>query len=188
VEILILKLLEEYRSQTDCEMRTRIAEEIYLHMEGFLRAYVYSRVKPSAMEDVLQLIVIGIVKGLQKCRAKTEKDIRIWYCTIARNKVSDYVRKKKSDRLDFLSLDDLTDVLNGSGFFTSPSGVRHDLDLVLKILEQIKPGCCKLLWDFYGFDFGHSEISKEMGLKPDNIRMKIKRCLKSAREIARRLK
>lgn len=183
-----MKLLDAFRSQTDSEMRTRIAEEIYLLLEEFLRSYVYSRVVPAAMEDVLQQIVIGIITSLQKCRAKTEKDLRMWYCTIARNKVNDHLRKKLSDRLDFLPLDDLAHVLNGSAFFTSSWGVRHDLEQVLKTLEQIKPGCCKLLWSFYAFDFGHTELSKEMGLKPDNIRMRIKSCLKSARLIARRLK
>ncbi len=153
VEILVLgaKLLEEFRSQNrlqKCE--PALLKSIYLwQMEGFLRAYVYSRVKPSAMEDVLQLIAIGIVKGLQKCRAKTEQGIRIWYCTIARNKVNDYLRKKFSDRLDFLPLDDLTYVLNGSAFYSSSWDVRHDLDVVMKALKQLKPQCCKLLWSFY---------------------------------------
>jgi RNA polymerase sigma factor (sigma-70 family) len=185
----ILTYLNLYRTGTTEKDRTDCAEEIYALIEGFLRSYIYSRLIPSVAEDILQQTVIAIVTSLQKCRATTEEDFRIWYCRVARNKVNDHLRKKYSDRLEFLPPGDVLEVLSRSvSYAPYSSGDWLDLEQILNLLEKLKPGCRNLLWNHHAIELRHTELAKEMGLKAATVQRRIERCLEKAQHIARRLK
>lgn len=185
----ILDTLQQFKSTIQPDIRRQLAETIYLHIQDVLHAYVRSKIVSPAADDIHQEVARGIVKGLQKCRAETEDDFRIWYFRIAKNKLNDHLRKKYRDRVEALAPDDILQAVDSSGLYNESDayGIRLDLEKILQLLEMIKPGCRYLLWHHRGIGMDYPELGKEFGLSKDAVRVKIERCLVAAQKIARRL-
>jgi RNA polymerase sigma factor (sigma-70 family) len=182
-----LRLLACIRSEKSEEKRTEYATLIYNAIEEPLARYVYSRIVSSSAEDILQEIALAIVKGLEKCRATTAKDFRIWYYRIARNKVADHLRKKMSDKLESMPSEFLEAIPQNA---KSEADVETYLDLfyILALIEQLKPGCRKLIWDFHILEMEQKVMAEEYDIEVRAIGQRISRCFDAAVKLANRLK
>jgi RNA polymerase sigma factor (sigma-70 family) len=180
----VIKLVKTYRITANLAERIRLAEEIFRLIEPDLRLFVFNGVQPAAAEDVLQEVLKGITCSLKKFEGSTHEAFWAWCYRIARNKLNDHYRKQASDRLQLMPQDELWQMVEASSENAPITAAdRHDLEYALKLLDRSKPECKDFLWKHYVFGLAYGEIAEESNLSYDNARMKIGRCLDTAKEL-----
>jgi RNA polymerase sigma factor (sigma-70 family) len=180
----LIKLVRTYRLTAGLAERLRLAEAIFRLIEPDLRLFVFNAIQPPAAEDVLQEILKSVAASLKDFRGDTVPAFRSWFYTIARNRLNDHFRKKASDRLQPMPQDELLDLLDASEQAEPLTAAdRHDLEYALKLLDGSKPECRGYLWNHYVIGFDYGEIAEEQNLNYDNVRMKIGRCLETAKSL-----
>jgi RNA polymerase sigma factor (sigma-70 family) len=187
----IFAFLEGYRSSASRSDQNGFAVKIYDALKDFMRGYIYGKTgSVSVVEDVLQEAMAAIVNGLDTCTAKSAKVFRGWYYGIVKNKTYDYVRKKMSSRINFVPPEDIWQVLDASlaSDVSRSAKIRMDLEVILSLLDKIKPRCRALLWHREGLGLEWIEVGEELNLNSDAARVKFARCMKVVRRIALGLK
>jgi RNA polymerase sigma factor (sigma-70 family) len=180
----LIKLVKTYRLSSGLAERQRLAEAIFHLIALDLRAFVFSAIKPHAADDVSQEVLISITNSLKKFKGGSKEEFLAWCYMIARRRIYDHLRKKKSDRLQPMPHDELLDLLDTSEQAAPLTAAdRHDLEYALKLLDSSKPECRGYLWNHYVIGFDYGEIAEEQNLKYDNVRMKIGRCLDEAQSL-----
>jgi RNA polymerase sigma-70 factor (ECF subfamily) len=149
-------------------------------IEGDLRIFIFARVNPTDAKDVFQVVLTEIILNLCKCKGKTFRQFLAWCYQIARNKVADHYRR---NRLDPFPMDELWELVEASKTYLPLTAADEiDLKYALELLEMSHPECREILWDHYILDRDIAEIAEELQLKYDAARMRINRCLETARK------
>jgi RNA polymerase sigma factor (sigma-70 family) len=180
----LISLIKSFRKQAFLAERDKIAELVYFAIERDMRIFVVGKVPPNVADDVFQEILKTIIINLSKFRGGTEKSFFAWCYQIARNKASDQHRKLASDRLQSFPSEELLDFCDSRAEQgpISPQD-KMDLEEAMNLLAKSKPECREFLWSYYVTGFKYGEIGKIFNLKSGAVRMKIKRCLKTARKL-----
>lgn len=180
----VIKLAKTYRLTSGITERLHLAEQIFRHAEPDLRLFILSAIHPPAAEDVLQEVLKAITTSLKNFQGNTNEAFWAWCYRIARNKLNDHYRKQASDRLQLMPQDELWQMLEASAQVTPLSAAdRHDLEYAMNLLALSKPECKDFLWKHYVFGLDYGEIAEECSLSYDNVRMKIGRCLDTAKAL-----
>jgi RNA polymerase sigma factor (sigma-70 family) len=180
----VIKLVKTYRVSAGLAERLRLAEGIFRLIEPDLRFFVFSAIQPPAAQDVLQEVLKSITTSLKKFEGDTDKEFWAWCYRIARNRLNDHFRKKASDRLQPMPQDELWQLVEASAQATPLTAAdKHDLDYAMNLLASSKPECRDYLWKHYVIGLAYGEIAEEQNLHYDNVRMKIGRCLDTAKSL-----
>jgi RNA polymerase sigma factor (sigma-70 family) len=180
----LIKLVKTYRLTTGLAERTQLAEAIFRIIEPKLRLFVFSAVRPQSAEDVLQEVLKAIVKSLKNFRGETEEDFLRWCRGVARHKIHDQYHAYENERLQPLPPEEILEMVDESAQATALTAAdRHDLEYAMNLLTQSKPECRDYLWNHYVIGFDYAEIAEEQKLNYDNVRMKIGRCLETAKSL-----
>lgn len=180
----LIKAVKTYRLTPALDQRLRLAEEIFRTIEPDLRFFVFSALPLPASEDVFQEVLKAVALGLEKFTGGSSGEFWGWCYGIARNKLSDHLRKQSSDRLQHMPQAELLQLIDASTTVEPLSaGDRLDLEYAMKLLTSSKPECYEYLWRHYIFGMAYAEIAAEENLKYDAVRMKIGRCLDDARAL-----
>lgn len=180
----VIKLAKTYRLTSGITERLRLAEEIFRHAEPDLRLFVFSAIQPPAAEDVLQEVLKAITTSLKNFQGSTNEAFWAWCYTIARNKLNDHFRKHGNERLYFMPQDELWQMVDESTQASPMTAAdRHDLEYAMNLLALSKPECKDFLWKHYVFGLNYAEIAEECSLSYDSARMKIGRCLETAKSL-----
>ena len=180
----LMERIEQYRKTTDLITRRLCASAIYYEILGDISLFIFGKVSAFAAEDVIQDAMIAIITNLSAFRGQTEKEFLKWCYQIARRRIADQYRKKAIDRLEPFPKEELWYLIE-----KRQDNVRDwkldkaDLDDALNLLDKSKPECRKFLWNHYVLGFDYEEIAEESQLKYDAVRMKIGRCLETARAL-----
>ena len=139
---------------------------------------------PEAAKDVTQEVLNSIAGGLRTFKGHSNEEFWKWCHTIARRRIADYIRKAKRDKLHPLPDEELLDLIDDSAQAMPLSAAdRHDLYYALRLLASSKPECRDYLWQHYVVGLDYAEIAGALSVSYDNARMKIGRCLESARTL-----
>ena len=178
----VVQLLESYRGSLLEHRRLSCASDLLKEVASHLGAYAFSLVGDSHAADVLQETFLAIYKSLDKCKAKTAEKFLAWCRGIMRHKAIDNHRKWGFYTLEHFELDNITEFLltDVPSEPMSPAK-RLDLDYALKLLAESKPDCRNVLWDHYVIGMDYAEIGEQLKETNECIRMRIKRCLDTAR-------
>src|ERR1700689_2993662 len=124
----LIKLVRTYRVTAGLAERQRLTDSICRLIAPELSGFVFSTLKPHAAEDVLQEILISITDSLKKFDSHSKEEFWSWCKTIARRRVCDHLRKKKSDRLQPTPHEELLELVDASEQAEPlTAAVRHDL-------------------------------------------------------------
>ena len=159
-------------------------EEIY----PIIRAFIIGQLGWQIGEDVAHDAVGAILAGLPKVRAKTKRKFRAFCFRVARNKIFDALRSKygnKAEPLDPIQLAKIIEAGMDASHMT-PSALA-DLEDLQRLLKVLKFACGRLLVEFFLLDLEPDEIALVYDISKDAVRMKIHRCLKEAKRIAKKL-
>jgi len=175
------RLVHLYREALTLERRLEIANLVYTEIHHDLRIYLITRVEPNSVEDVLNETLMAIFSSLDKFRENSNEQFFKWCYRIARNKACDMRRK---DRLDILPMEEFSQLLDASATQEPLSpGDKLDFEHLMNLLKKSKPNCRELLLDHFYFGFNLVELGEELKLKYDAVRMRVERCLETAREL-----
>ena len=179
----LMGMVKKFRT-LDLEKRLELMPQILVNLDSDLRLYIYGLGDPSAARDVLQETMIAIFTHLSTFKGDTRGQFFSWLRRIARNKASDEFKKGSLTRMEQFPLDDSLEFVTQQ-VFSSPLTAEGNLDLeyALNLLAKSKPQCRELLWNHYVVGMDYDEIAEEINLKYDAIRMKITRCLDTARQL-----
>jgi len=174
----LIKLVRTYRLTVGLAERLQLVEEIFPLIEPAMRFFVFSAVRPPAAEDVLQEILKAIVTGMSKFRGSTNGELWGWCYSIARHKLNDQFRRQANDRLQPMSPEELSQLVEATVDNASLSaGDKHDLEYAMKLLKNSKPDCYEYLRKHFLFGLSYGDIAEEQELSYGSVKMKIGRCL-----------
>jgi RNA polymerase sigma factor (sigma-70 family) len=181
----IVSLIHEYRQEWDLDRRYEIANWIYGKIVGPLKLFIFGLVPPSAVEEVLNETTKAIIINLEKFQGEVDEQFFAWCYRIARNKAKDYHRGQFNNRLDTFPLDEIRELveLTNSKEGPVPPEIIMDLEYAMNMLAKSKPKCRELLWNHYIIGMRYTEIGEDLNLKYDAVRMKVERCLETARKL-----
>jgi RNA polymerase sigma factor (sigma-70 family) len=180
----LIKLVRTFRFAAALDERVRLIEEIFPRIEPDLRFYVFSAIRPSVAEDVLQEVLKAIATSMGTFRGNSNEEFWGWCYSITRNKINDQFRRQARDRLQPMSPEELCQLADASENHSSLSaGDKHDLEYAMNLLNNSKPECYEYLRLHYLFGLTYAEIAAEQHLKYDTVRMKVGRCLDEAQSL-----
>ena len=175
------ELIRRYRAAKTLERE--IAEEIIRWVSPRLCAFLHRACRrPTLVDDLLQDTLVKIFQNLRRFRGHSEGEAVSWCYAIARNTLRDHFRKHKiEEHLEPLD----TEAINASAEKEPLSASeRQDLEDALDLLAKAKPPCRGLLWSHHVRGLNYKEIATAYGLEYDAARMRLKRCLETAVELA----
>jgi RNA polymerase sigma factor (sigma-70 family) len=176
----LMRLVKEFR-ELDLEKRLTHTEAIFDIIDRDVQVFIFGLVNPSSAHDILQETLIAIFIYLSTFKGETRSQFYSWWRQIARHKISDEFKKGGRIQKESFPFDETLELIEDERCFPLDAERKHDLELALRLLDKSKPDCRKLLWNHYIIGMDYAEIAEEIGLKYDAVRMKITRCLDSAR-------
>ena len=159
-----------------------------LEIYPVIQAFIICRLGWQIGEDVTHEAVGAILAGLPKITATTKRKFRAFCFRVARNKISDALRSKYGNRavaLDPLEIGKAVEAGMDDG--DEDSTVYSDVALLNAVLAASKSTCREVLVEHFIADLEYEVIASFYGTSKDAIRMKINRCLKEAKRIAKKL-
>ncbi len=97
---------------------------------------------------------------------------------IASNKIFDQIRRRTSDPLLPLPMEELENLVTESAKeIPLSAGERLDLEYAMNLLAKAKPACHDLLLSHFIDDLSVKELAAQLNLKIDAVRRRIERCL-----------
>src|ERR1700690_2475167 len=180
----LLKYVCAYRLASSLDERLRLADQIFPAIEPDLRFFVFKAIQQSAADDVLQKVLISIAGSLENFKGSKPAQFWEWCYKIARRRIYDHLRKKKSDRLQPMPPEEIIKEADIS-MRVEPvtSEVRDELEYALRLLKHSKPECVEYLRNFYFLGMANEDIAQEHDITEATARMRIRRCLKKARSL-----
>jgi RNA polymerase sigma factor (sigma-70 family) len=180
----LIKLVRLYRLATTLDERLGWVEKIFCKIEPKLRLFVFGLISRPEAEDALQEVLKAVATSLKKFNGNTTEEFWGWCYRIARNKLNDCFRAKAADRAEPMPPEEMWRLIDESAQDIPMSAAdRLDLDHAMRLLTASKPECHELLWNHFVIGFNYQDIAEEQHLQYDNVRIKIGRCLETARSL-----
>lgn len=125
-------------------------------------------VGPLYSQDIVQEVFIKVWKSL-KSFDSSKSQFKTWLFIIARNTITDYLRKKKSISFSSLDEDEFAeeDIKDESILQDEIFEKTQDKETLLKILDELPPNYKLVLTLYYQEDMTFKEIGEVLG-KPLN--------------------
>lgn len=185
----LVELLRAYHAARALHVRLRFAEEIIARVGPLLKEYVARRCRAEVVDDVLQEVLVAIATRLDDFRSRTASQFWRWCYRIACFKTADQFRDQQGEPTLSLDVEEVRRAAEATYVESPPRpGERLDLQEALEWLRRSRPPCVDLLDAHYVQGLDYQDLAKALGEKPATIRMRIKRCLALARELAGKLK
>ena len=143
-----------------------------------IRIFVAARTPPSDADDVVQEILIGLVKSISQIRAESEKEFFSFLYVVARAAVARFYAKRKGDISKGVRAEafrEWEERIRGSGSERTDDE-REALEAI-EILRKSDPECAELLAETHLYGMGYDEVAKLRESTYDAIRMRVNRCL-----------
>jgi len=182
----LIKLVRTYRLTAGLPDRERLADDIFSQIEPKMRLFVNGKIRPQFADDVLQEVLKAIVISLPTFSGLTSDGFVGWCRGIARHKIHNQyeANAKASERFQALPPEEIWEHMNASAQdMPFATGERLDLDYAMKLLAESKPECVEYLVKHFVDDLDYDEIAEEENIKENAMRMRIERCVETAREL-----
>lgn len=177
----IVALFKDGDSQAFKELLSRYTSPLYNYSARF--------VGPSNAPDIVQIISVKIWKNLSHFN-QDKASFKTWAFTIARNTITDFLRKKKS--VVFSDLDGSTKEDEGSFVDNIPDEnllpdesmqKLQDVATLNQALEKLSPLSREVLVLYYQEDLTFAEIGKILDKPLNTVKSQHRRALLSLRKI-----
>ncbi len=183
------ELLSRYQDCGSLAEAEPLAEAIIDRVGPELSRYIRSRfpwdaAKNDAWEDAFQETLVGIVETLPSFGSADADRFTRWCYGLARHKISDQFRGRKTTVQTLVDPELLRDALAGciDSKTLSPSD-RADLEAAMALIKKSDPPCVHYLWDRYVVGLSFALLGDELGITEEAATKRVQRCLKLAREL-----
>ena len=177
-----MRLVEEFR-KADSDRRIELASKILTEINRELSIFILGLIAPDFQGDVIRESEMAIFTSLKTFKGNTRKQFLAWCRTIVRRKASDMRRKQSLLEIDPLPVEDFLEfiLIPGKESLVFPADMQLDVEYAMNLLGKSRPDCRELLWSHYVMGLDYEELAQELNLKYDGVRMRIMRCLRTAR-------
>lgn len=137
-----------------------------------------------ATEDVMQSTLEKLIDKVKELRVKDRDHLVNYIITASRNLAKNYLRD--NGRYEMLSFDDEIDLpdMEHSGDEMDLQLIReNNLDILSQVWPQLDERSRYLLEGRYLLEKTLAELSQELGIKPDSVRMALTRARKNAYQL-----
>lgn len=137
-----------------------------------------------AAEDVMQTTVEKLIDKVKELRMKDRNHLVNYIITASRNHAKNYLRDQ--GRYEMLSFDDetdLPDIEHSSDEMDFRLIQENNLDILFRVWPQLDERSRYLLEGRYLLEKTLPELSQELGIKPDSVRMALTRARKNAYQL-----
>ena len=186
---LLAKVKAYLKPSTPLKRRLQLGEELARELVPLLRPLIVRTVGWDRTDDILQDCLEAIFRGLGGAKAKTEAKLRGWCLRIARNKAMDALRGKYAEQAVSTDPFALAEILEQGeqGTDIKPWDLE-DLRMLLSLLRAAKFPCDQILWEHIVLGWSYEEMAEVYQVEYDTMRMKVRRCLEAAQELAKPLR
>lgn len=140
-------------------------EQVYAECRGAVERFIRFRIAdPADAEDVMQEVFCAAVRGYPTLREKT--NARAWMVGIARNKCTDWLRRKYQ-RNEITLTDEIRIAVIPPRF-----GMTRD-SLVQDTLAQLRPQDQQMLHLYYWQELPQQEIARRLGLPLGTVKSRL---------------
>jgi len=184
----IIPLIREYCRALDLEgpepsveKAERAAERLVEFIQPRLRAFVIGRLRAKEPDDIVQITILAVLRGICRFRGRTEGEFWGWCHQIARNKLSNSRRHShewEEEGMDPHEIQELVQASAANAPITP--GEKVDLDYILGLVQAAKPPCGTHLRRFFIEGWDYDAIAEANQISYDAARMAVKRCLELA--------
>jgi len=180
----LMKLLKAYREATHLDQKRYTVDGIARIMGPKLHRYISATCPRDAVDDLVQIALVGIAQGLPKFRGATE--FEHWCFSIARHKCVDYLAREGKRKPELFDEETLWELIEASAR-NNPLTIAQRVTLkeALDMVASAKPPCRDYLEMrfIYGMEF--EELGETCGLTADAARMAVKRCIQLAQSLVK---
>lgn len=143
---------------------------------------------PLYAPDVTQEIFIKVWKNL-KNYDKNKSQFKTWLFTIARNSITDYLRKKKSIPFSFLSEDNFIEdnIEDGAMLPDEIYQKLQDKEMLVNVLEQLSPDYRLILTLYYQEDMTFKEIGEVLDKPLNTVKSYHLRAIKKLKDLCTKI-
>ena len=127
-------------------------------------------------DDLLGETMVQVVRDIRKFRG-TASELRAWTFGIARNRVIDDARRRKTRPVEVESTDD--DAVAPDQVFVMP-----DRESLSALLDTLTPDQREVVWLRFGADLSVEETARAVGKNPDAVAALTMRALRRLRKLA----
>lgn len=183
------ELLSQYQDCRTLAEAEPLAEKIIDRVGPELSRYIRSRFpwdssKNNAWEDAYQETLLGIIESLPSFGRTDADDFVKWCYGLARHKIANQWRGRKTTVQTIVEPELLRDALAGFVDDKTLSPVdRADLEAAIALIQKREPPCVNYLWDRYVVGLSFALLGEELGITEDAATKRVQRCLKLAREL-----
>lgn len=141
--------------------------------------YVYYRVNPFDVEDVVENVFLKVWENINKYKQREKKSFASWIFRISHNVVVDYYRAQRDQNIDELKID-----IPATKREHNPIKVTEDVfdqNMLKKALKNLKKSYQEVLIYKFINDFSNTEISEILKKSEGSLRILQHRALKALR-------
>jgi RNA polymerase sigma factor (sigma-70 family) len=185
----LVELAWRYKSSPDVDVSLHAAEELFKAMGPSLWLFIARRCRDAAtVEDAYQEALQEIVRRLPAFRGTNDKELWAYCYRIALGCVADEYRSGWAKLVEIWDPEVLREaVAAGASDEPDSAATKADLEAVLELLYGVQPPCCGLLWMRYIDELDFKTIGKINRISAAAAKVRVYRCIKLARELARKL-
>ena len=158
-------------------------EELYICYHRLIYSTIKNIVSDQwAIEDIMQSALVKLIDKIPLLRARATTQRINYIITTAKNTALDYVRKNSRYAPD-MSLDEDFDLeFNSSSAHEIEDMIlkQEAFDALARVWEHLDVRSKYLLEGYYILEKTTPQLAKELGLKPESVRMALSRARKQA--------
>lgn len=149
-----------------------------IYKENFKRVFRYFFKRVNRVVDVEDL-TSEVFESIYKVNNLDSVDIEKYIFGIARNKLRDYLRKRYRIEYNLLSWDDFEE-----SYWQSESNKRRDMTPIIKeLVKELGESDKKLFKYKYIDNLNNIQISKELDISKNNVKVRNNRLIKKLKEL-----
>jgi RNA polymerase sigma factor (sigma-70 family) len=185
----LVELAWRYRSSPDMDVRLQAAEELIKAMGPSLWLFIAQRCRNAATaEDAYQEALQEIVRRLPAFCGSSDRELWSYCYRIALGCVADEYRGGWAKLVEMWDPEVLRETLAaGAGDEPDSAETKADLEVMLELLQSVKPPCRDLLWMRYIDELEYKMIGKAYRISAAAAKVRVYRCLELAQKLARKL-
>lgn len=146
-----------------------LIQRYHQHLHNFIFGYIENQ---QMTEDIVQETFIKMIKNIQTYKLKANAKFSTWLFTIARNTITDEIRKGKIRKTVYIEEDEtLTDDSDES---IEDTVIKNEaINSINQVIQTLAPDLKSIVLLRYHMDFSYKEISEVIKSTPEKVKARL---------------
>lgn len=172
----------------------RLLEELYVPVRDYYRGWLARRPDADDLaQDLTQEAMVSLVRGIARCRARTDGQVMAWGLSIARSRALDYLRSERRDvtagaeggEVEELTAAASLEAWRGGEEEGEGSSLTPELEALARFHDALPEPTQQVLWHRLVLGADWNEVAAETGLTHRTVQRRYQRVQEAARAALR---